>query len=174
MVNELTNVDIKKIIDWCQKNGHSDDEIMSLIRDLTDCPKQNSDKIRDLETIYDYEPELPTFTLYLDKDTGRYGLFFEGLMGFDSDMAAKGFLLQILKDFTKWMKDNNNKTKHSFNYLSIFEPSDVFNTQYDTVEDAYYAFKNLVIGCSIDISRFDLKGYYKKLIKAYRKKKTND
>ncbi len=159
--------EIKIITDWCINKGHSDEEINSLINKLTNSSLQEKQP-KNLETVYEYDTELPTFGLYLDKDTGCYELFCERLISFDSDNAAKGFLLQILKDFTKWMKKNNYKRKHFFDYQCIFEPTNVFEAQYASVEDAYYAFKNLVIGCSIDISRFDLKKYHKALVKDYK------
>ncbi|WP_044937837.1 hypothetical protein [Pseudobutyrivibrio sp. LB2011] len=145
------NQEIEIIKKWCKEMGHSEAETQDLLNHIQGHAQQ-SDVPEDLTTVYAYKDELDIadFALYKDNISGKYELFCEELLWFDSKKGANAFLLDIFKEFTTWMHINNYSTVFDFDYLDIFKPLDVFNTKYDSVTDAYNSFRRLIYGFTMD------------------------
>ncbi len=148
--------DTQKIIKgWCIEKGHSSEEAEELLNRVNGNFKENGTH-RALKTIYEYQNTgLADFVLYQDKCTGKYELFCEELIWFDSRKNANYFLSNIFEEFTSWMHVNGYSTVMTHDYHEIFKPLDVFNTKYDSISDAYSGFKKLLYGFLMNEEDFE-------------------
>ena len=95
--------------------------------DLTPCDKPNLETMNDFELIY-------------NKKTNTYSIGIETIYCFKDRKAKENYLMFLFGRFYEFMKDNGYKT--------TTDPFYMCNgcEEYDSIEDAYAAFKCFVIG----------------------------
>ena len=104
--------------------------------DLTPGTQANMYTMNDLSLIY-------------DKDTNKYSLSVETIYMFKEN-GQYGYMKSLLDEFTKWMEENNYNTSIEFNLHRVFTDGISINTTYNSIEEAYAAFKMMVNGfCSL-------------------------
>lgn len=98
--------------------------------------KANLYTMNDLDLIYHKDEKkysLGVETIYMFKENGQYG-----------------YMQSLLDEFTKWMTENNYDTNKEFALFKVFTDGISINTKFDSIEEAYAAFKMMVNGfCSL-------------------------
>lgn len=88
--------------------------------------------------------------LIYHKDKNKYSLSVETIYMFDRKSAKYGYMQNLLDEFTKWMNENNYDTTKEFSLHKVFTDGININTKFDSIEEAYAAFKMMVNGfCSL-------------------------
>lgn len=82
---------------------------------------------------------------YLKKEN-KYILGVETMLSFDLPIMCQNYMQWILKEFTKWMKENNYNTDKVLNMYEVFTEGLNINSEFDDIETAYATFKLLVKG----------------------------
>lgn len=104
--------------------------------DLTHSPKANMYTMNDFDLIY-------------HKDTNKYSIGIETIYLFNEE-GQYGYIQDMLNEFTKWMNENNYDTTRSFALFKVFTDGISINSKFDSIEEAYAAFKMMVNGyCSL-------------------------
>lgn len=89
------------------------------------------------------------FDLIYHKNIHKYSLSIETIYMFKEN-GQYGYMQSLLDEFTKWMELNNYKTNRTLSLHEVFTEGISINTQFDSIEEAYSAFKLLVNGfCSL-------------------------
>lgn len=86
------------------------------------------------------------FDITYDKEKNKYMLGVETIYIFKDDKAEKDYMKGILKLFTEWMKENEYNTEYTLDLYEVFTKGININTEFDSIEQAYAAFKLLVEG----------------------------
>lgn len=88
--------------------------------------------------------------LVYHKDTKNYSLGVETIYMFDNNSARYGYMQDLLNQFTKFMEENNHDTNREFDLYKVFTEGISINTKFNTIAEAYAAFKMMVNGyCSM-------------------------
>lgn len=93
--------------------------------------KANLHTMNDLDLIY-------------HKDENKYSLSVETIYMFDHKSAQYGYMQSLLDEFTKWMVENNYDTTREFALFEVFTNGISINTKFNSIEEAYAAFKMMV------------------------------
>lgn len=103
-----------------------------------------------MQLVYGYPVDGPyDFELWYDNVEKKYSFSIETLIEFnDEDAAPKNFVRNILKEFALWMLENNHDLTYGVSYWDVFNHGITIDGKYDTVEQAYAAFKVLALGFS--------------------------
>ena len=136
IVNLKWDLDYKKQQNEFDKNYISEDESvdMKLIFAISACGSwQGLFGANDFEVIY-------------HKDIKKYSVSIETIFMFDIRDGEKEYLKESLKQFTKFMNENNYDVNYKMNMYSIFSKGYNINTKFDTLEECYAMFKLLVDG----------------------------
>lgn len=105
--------------------------------DLSGSTKANMFTMNDIELIY-------------HKDIDKYSLGVETIYTFIKK-GQYGYMQNLLDEFTKWMEKNNYNTNREFCLYDVFTAGISINSKFNTIEDAYTAFKMIVNGfCSLE------------------------
>ena len=105
--------------------------------DLSGNRLPNMHTMNDLELIY-------------HKDTNNYSISIETIYLF-RDNGQYGYMQSLLDEFTKWMNENNYATDREFALFEVFTDGISINNRFDSIEEAYAAFKMMVNGyCSLN------------------------
>lgn len=84
------------------------------------------------------------------KDENKYSLSVETIYLFNNKSAQYGYMQSLLDEFTKWMNENNYDTTKEFTLFEVFTDGISINTKFNSIEEAYAAFKMMVNGyCSM-------------------------
>lgn len=146
---------IKQIYDWYldkqfdkEMKAYKDDYIseyetqdMLFVWGVLSCDNLSSNKpnlytMNDLDLIY-------------HKDKKQYSLSVETIYLFQEN-AQYGYIKSLLDEFTNWMNENNYDTNKEFALFEIFTDGINIKTKFDSIEEAYAAFKMMVNGfCSL-------------------------
>lgn len=87
--------------------------------------------------------------IYL-KDEKKYVLGIETAYLFDNKSGEYKYVEHLLNKFTEFMEQNNYDTSKELDVYEVFTEGININTHFDSIEDAYTAFKMLVNGfCSL-------------------------
>lgn len=113
--------------------------------------------LKSLDDLCDCDANLYTMNdldlIYL-KDEDKYILGLETIYMFTPEEGKYEYLQDLLYNFTKFMENNEYDTTHEF---SLHEDISITN-HFDSIEDAYAAFKMYVNGfCSLDNRLNDIK-----------------
>lgn len=104
--------------------------------DLTPGNVANMYTMNDLDLIY-------------HKDINKYSLSIETIYMFKEN-GQYGYMQSLLDEFTTWMEENNYNTNREFSLFEVFTDGISINTKFNSIEEAYAAFKMLVNGfCSL-------------------------
>lgn len=88
--------------------------------------------------------------LVYHKDTSNYSLSVETIYIFYNNSAQYGYMQSLLDEFTSWMIENNYDTAREFSLDKVFTKGISINTKFNSIEEAYAAFKMMVNGfCSM-------------------------
>jgi len=88
--------------------------------------------------------------LIYHKDTNKYFISVETIYEFLTPEAKYNYMKNLLDQFTNWMNGNNYNTKKELDLYEVFTEGIDLNTQFNSIEDAYIAFKLIVNGyCSL-------------------------
>lgn len=83
------------------------------------------------------------------KDEKKYSLHVETIYMFQEN-GQYGYMQSLLDEFTQWMIKNNYNINRSFPLFKVFTDGISINTKFDSIEEAYAAFKMMVNGyCSL-------------------------
>lgn len=82
------------------------------------------------------------------KDTGKYQMFVETMLGFDSNEALHKYVRSILDTFTTWMIENGYDTSKRLNMYQVFTTGLNINSEFDSLEELYATLHLLVNGFS--------------------------
>lgn len=86
------------------------------------------------------------FELNFDKRFNKYSMDFETMLGFDSPDGAKKYVNNIFDIFTNWMIQKGYDISTELNLYEVFTNGININDRFDSVSDAYAAFKFAVRG----------------------------
>lgn len=103
-----------------------------------------------MQLVYGYPVDGPyDFELWYDNVEKKYSFSIETLIEFsDADDGPKNYVRNILKEFALWMLENNHDLTYGLSYWDVFNHGITIDGKYDTVEQAYAAFKVLALGFS--------------------------
>jgi hypothetical protein len=134
----------KEIKEW-KENFISENETKDMLfvcgilsyDDLSGSQKANMFTMNDLDLIY-------------HKDINKYSLGIETIYSFSSVNGQYGYMQNLLDEFTKWMEENNYNTNKEFCLFEVFTDGISIKTKFNSIEEAYAAFKMMVNGyCSL-------------------------
>lgn len=140
---------IQKIINKKEKK-----KALKFYEDFNEDGTENSTMkhIWGLRSVYDMS-HVPTSLLSMNdfditylKDKQKYILGIETFLCFDGRDDEKEYLTETLKEFTKWMKENNYDTNKKISIYDVFSDGYNINTEFNSLEEAYAMFKLLVTG----------------------------
>ena len=104
--------------------------------DVTGSSQANFHTLTDLDLIY-------------HKDENKYSLSIETIYMFQEN-GQYGYMQSLLDEFTQWMIKNSYNINRSFPLFKVFTDGISINTKFDSIEEAYAAFKMMVNGyCSL-------------------------
>lgn len=135
----------KEIKEW-RENFISENETKDMLYiwgimsydDLSGSSKANMFTMNDIDLIY-------------HKDINKYSLGIETIYSFSSTNGQYGYMQSLLDEFTKWMEENNYNTNREFPLFEVFTDGISINTKFNSIEEAYAAFKMMVNGfCSLE------------------------
>lgn len=75
-----------------------------------------------------------------------YAFSMETMIGFESQKICVEYVHSILDEFTKWMKKNNFDTTQELDLYSVFTEGLNINSHFESIPQAYAAFKCFVNG----------------------------
>lgn len=107
-------------------------------------------EVDNLQLIYGYPIDGPyDFELWYDSAKKKYSFSIETLIEFnDANAGSKNFVRNILKEFALWMLENNHDLTYRLSYWDVFNHGITIDGEYDTIEQAYAAFRVLALGFS--------------------------
>ena len=82
------------------------------------------------------------------KDSGKYQMFIETMLGFRSDEDLHKYIKNILDTFTNWMIENGYDVSKRLNMYQVFTEGLNVNSRFDSLEDLYATLHLLVNGFS--------------------------
>jgi len=107
--------------------------------DLSGSKEANMFTMNDLDLIY-------------HKDINKYSLSIETIYMFEEN-GHYGYMQSLLDEFTKFMEENNYNTSREFDLYQVFTEGISINNKFNSIEEAYTAFKMMVNGyCSLKIN----------------------
>ncbi len=111
--------------------------------------EQKNDE-NNLRLIYGYPIDGPyDFELWYDSVKKKYSFGIETLIEFnDANAGPKNYVRNILKEFALWMLENNHDLTYRLSYWDVFNHGITMDGEYDTIEQAYAAFRVLALGFS--------------------------
>lgn len=86
------------------------------------------------------------FDLTYLKDEDKYVMGVETIYLFKDAIAERNYIIDIFTQFTKWMEENGYDTTKEPSIIDIFTYGININSKFDSIEDAYMAFKYFAIG----------------------------
>ncbi len=98
------------------------------------------------ETIFEYPMELPEIWVFQNRKTNKFKFELETLLGFKNTNGAIGLVKSLLVAFTRWMVENDHDVNYRFDYWKVFNNGISLEKEYDTIEEAYAAFRVLALG----------------------------
>ena len=100
------------------------------------------------QLIYGYPIDGPyDFELWYDTNEKKYSFSVETLIEFNNTEAApRKFIRNILKEFAIWMVENDHDVTYRLSYWDVFSKGITIDAKYDSIEQAYAAFKVLALG----------------------------
>ena len=107
-------------------------------------------EIRDIENekklIFSWPIDLPELWVYQNLKTKKYSFDVETIYAFSNTRAAISNIKKILEAFAQWMVENNHDVSFRLDYYDVFDDGISLKRQYDTIEEAYAAFRILALG----------------------------
>ena len=89
--------------------------------------------------------------LFYNAHEKKYFFNINTIYMYDNPSAQYVYLKGLLNEFTKWMNENNYNTTVEFPLWRVFAKGIDINTRFDSIEEAYAAFKMMVNGfCSLE------------------------
>lgn len=89
--------------------------------------------------------------LIYHKDKNKYSLSVETIYMFNNKSTQYRYMQSLLDKFTNWMNENNYDITKEFALFKVFTDGISINTKFDSIEEAYAAFKMMVNGfCSLE------------------------
>ena len=98
------------------------------------------------ELIFGYPMELPEVWLNQNRKTKKFTFGLETILRFANTHEAMRHVKNALGAFTRWMIENNHNVGYRFDYWEVFKSGISLERQYDTIEEAYAAFRILALG----------------------------
>lgn len=96
--------------------------------------------------VFSWPIDLPELWLSQDLKTKKYSFDVETIYAFNDTRAAINNTKRILEAFAQWMVENNHDVSYRLEYSNVFDDGISMKRQYDTIEEAYAAFRILVLG----------------------------
>ena len=85
-----------------------------------------------------------------DSTTNKYSSGMELLLGFADTQASIKLVKDVLGAFTGWMVENGYDVNYRLDYWKVFRGGISLDRQYETIEEAYAAFRVLALGYIIN------------------------
>lgn len=95
--------------------------------------------------VFSWPIDLPELWLSQDLKTKKYSFDVETIYAFNDTRAAINNTKRILEAFAQWMVENNHDVSYRLEYSNVFDDGISMKRQYDTIEEAYAAFRILVL-----------------------------
>ncbi len=100
--------------------------------------------------IFGYPMDLPEMWVCQEPKTNKYSFGMELLLEFEDTQASIKLVKGALGAFTNWMVENGHDVNYRLDYWIVFRGGISLDRQYDTIEEAYAAFRVLALGYIIN------------------------
>ncbi len=100
--------------------------------------------------IFGYPMDLPEMWVCQEPKTNKYSFGMELLLGFADTQASIKLVKDVLGAFTSWMVENGYDVNYRLDYWKVFRGGISLDRQYETIEEAYAAFRVLALGYIIN------------------------
>ena len=100
------------------------------------------------ERIYGWGLFREDFEIIRYKDSGKYKMFIETMIGFDSDEGLQKYVNDLLDTFTKWMINNGHDTSKRLDMNQVFSEGLNVKSEFESLEELYATLHFLFNGFS--------------------------
>ncbi|WP_026489917.1 hypothetical protein [Butyrivibrio sp. XBB1001] len=98
------------------------------------------------ELVFEFPSEFPDIWLYQNRKTRKYTFGLENNLVFANTHESIRLVKNALGAVTRWMIENSYDVTYRLNYFETFSNGISIERQYDTIEEAYAAFRVLALG----------------------------